>query len=121
MIRKIGLAVLFLALGGASAFAANIDGKWTADVKTTDSVMKYTYEFHADGSTLTGKATSMRGDVAIRDGKIDGNNISFVEVLDMSGKDLKITYTGVIDGDQIKFTRMVGDAIKEDLVATRAK
>ena len=86
----------------------------------------YVYDFHQDGTTLTGHATQMadgkqKGDVAISNGKVDGNKVTFTETLDMSGKPLAITYTGTIDGDTIKFTRMVGESIKEDFVATRAK
>ena len=33
MFKKIGLAVLFLALGSVSALAADFNGKWTADVQ----------------------------------------------------------------------------------------
>lgn len=122
MIRSIGLAVLVLVLGSVSALAANVNGKWTADFTTQAGAQKYTYEFHADGATVTGKAVSERGDIAIRNGKIDGDTISFVEVLSKDGKDMEINYTGTIDGDTIKFTRtMNGGAIKEDLVAKRAQ
>jgi hypothetical protein len=121
MIRKIGLAVLFLVLGSVSALAANVNGKWTADFTTQAGAQKYTYEFQADGATLTGKAVSEHGNVAIRNGKIDGDTISFVEVLSKDGKDIEITYTGKIVGDQINFTRTLGGTIKEDLVAKRAQ
>lgn len=122
MIRKICLAVLFLVLGSVSALAANVNGKWTADFTTQAGAQKYTFEFQADGATLTGKAVSEHGNAAIRNGKVDGDTISFVEVLSKDGKDMEINYTGKISGDEIKFVRtMNGGAIKEDLVAKRAQ
>ena len=68
-----------------------------------------------------GLAGKPHGDVAIQDGKIEGDTISFTEVLDMQGKELKIVYSGKINGDEIKFTRKVGDFATEDLVAKREK
>jgi hypothetical protein len=35
--------------------------------------------------------------------------------------DIKITYTGKIDGDTIMFTRQVGDFATEELTAKRVK
>ena len=124
MLRKLCFATLFLALGAICAHAADITGKWNATVSANGG--SYVYDFHQDGTTLKGHATQMadgkqKGDVAITNGKVDGNTVTFTETLDMSGTPLAITYTGTIDGDTIKFTRMVGASIKEDFVATRAK
>jgi len=122
MIRKIALAVLFLGVASIVAFAADFNGKWTSEFDTQIGHQKYTYEFHVDGAKLTGKAINEQfGSADIQDGKIDGDNITFAEVLNFNGNDLKITYTGKIDGDQIKFTRNVGDFATEEIVAKRVK
>ena len=63
--RKLGLAVLFLALGSVSALAADFNGKWSADVTTPRGTQTLTFDFHVDGATLTGKVTSPRGDMDI--------------------------------------------------------
>ena len=124
MLRKLCFATLFLALGAICAHAADITGKWNATVSANGGA--YVYDFQQNGTALTGHAIQMadgksKGDVAITNGKVDGNTVTFTETLDMSGTPLAITYTGTIDGDTIKFTRMVGASIKEDFVATRAK
>jgi hypothetical protein len=121
MFRKALLAVLFLAFGSAALLAADFNGKWTAEFNTQIGVQKYTYEFHVDGSTVTGKATNERGETPITEGKIDGDTITFVEALSFNGMDMKITYTGKINGDEIKFTRQVGDFATEELTAKRVK
>lgn len=121
MVRKIWLAVLFMTFATVGALAADFNGKWHAEFDTQIGVQKYTYDLHVNGATVTGKAINERGEVAITDGKIDGNNITFVEALSFNGMDIKITYTGVIDGDTIKFTRKVGDFATEEIVATRVK
>ena len=84
-------------------------------------VQNYTYNFQVDGSKLTGKAVSDRGETNITEGKIDGDNISFVEVLNFNGMEVRITYTGKIAGDEIKFTRHVGEFATEEVVAKRVK
>ncbi|SRR6266568_4232171 len=122
MIRKLAVACLFLTLGSIGALAADFNGKWTAEFDTQIGVQKYTYEFHVDGATLTGKAINdQRGAVEIKEGKIDGDNITFIEVIDFNGNELRITYTGKIDGDEIKFTRQVGEFATEEIVAKRVK
>ena len=121
MIRKIALALLFVAFTAVGAHAADFNGKWTAEFDTQMGPHKYAYEFHVDGATVTGKAISEQGETAITEGKIDGDNITFVEALSMNGMDIKITYTGKIDGDTIKFTRKIGDFATEELTAKRVK
>jgi hypothetical protein len=121
MIRKIGLAVLFLALGSLTALAADFNGKWTATVESPRGTQTITFDFHVDGAKLTGKVTTPRGDADISDGKIDGDTISFAQVMNFNGNEFKIVYTGNADGDTIKFTRQAGDRPAQEFVATRVK
>jgi hypothetical protein len=121
MFRKIGLALLLFACSGVMALAADFNGKWSAEFDTLLGVQKYTYEFHADGATLTGKAINARGESPIQEGKIDGDNISFVEVVNFQGTDYRIVYTGKIEGDEIKFTRKAADISTVEMVARRVK
>jgi hypothetical protein len=121
MLNKLGFALLFFALGSIGANAADFNGKWSAEFDTQIGVQKYTYEFHVDGSKLTGTAANERGSTQITEGKIDGDNISFVEQINFNGNDIRIVYTGKIDGDQIKFTRQVGEFATEEVIAKRVK
>ena len=59
--------------------------------------------------------------VAITEGKISTNGISFVEPLKFDDNELRIEYTGKVSGDEIKFHRKVGDFAEEDFVAKRVK
>jgi hypothetical protein len=119
MFKKIGLAVLFLALGSVSALAADFNGKWSGDVTTPRGTQTLTFDLHVDGSTLTGKVTSPRGETDITNGKVDGDNLSFDTVMNFNGNEFKISYTGKADGDTIKFTRAMGDRGSSDFVAKR--
>jgi hypothetical protein len=119
---RVAAALPVLALGLAiSAWAADITGQWTATFNTQVGEQHYTYTFKVEGEKLTGTAKSDNGTVAIENGTVKGDDVSFVENLDYQGQKLAITYTGKISGDEIKFTRDVAGAAKEDLVAKRVK
>jgi hypothetical protein len=119
MLRKLGLAVLVFALGSVAALAADFNGKWTAQVEGRNGMQTLTFDFHVDGTALTGKITTPRGDTDITDGKVDGDNISFTQKLSFNGNDITINYTGRADGDSIKFTRQAGDRPAVDFVAKK--
>lgn len=121
MIRKTMLVTFVFAFACATAFAADFNGKWKAQFDSQWGVQNYTYYFQVEGTKLTGKAVSDRGETSITEGKVDGDNISFVEVLTFNGMEVRITYTGKIAGDEIKFTRRVGEFATEEVVAKRLK
>jgi hypothetical protein len=114
------LTLLLLALV-FPALAADPSGKWNATFDTMIGQQKYTYEFKLEGDKLTGKATSQNGSSEIQDGKVAGDVITFVENINFQGNDIRIEYTGKISGDEIKFTRKVGEFATEELVAKREK
>jgi hypothetical protein len=120
MLRKLGMAVLFIALGSVTALAADFNGKWTAQVESPRGTMNLTFNFHVDGAKLTGTITTMRGDTDIQNGKVDGDNISFDQDVNFNGNDFKIAYTGKADGpDSIKFSRQFGDRPAQEFTAKR--
>jgi hypothetical protein len=94
------LLLLFLLLTG-SVLAADIDGKWTGEI--VGQGMEIAFTFKAEGTTLTGVHIVNGQETPIKDGKIDGNNISFTVTLDLGGE-TKIPHKGTISGDQIKMT-----------------
>ena len=106
----------------AAAQAPDISGKWTASFDTQIGTQNYTYEFTVKGSTLTGTAKSNIGEATISEGKVEGDKVTFVEMLKFEGMEIKITYTGKIaSADEIKFTRQVADFATEEIVAKRVK
>jgi len=123
--RVFAFAVMML-VGVVCLYAADVTGKWTAEFDTAIGVQKYVYEFQVDGTKLTGKAIGTRGDsqpqeVEIQEGKVEGDDISFVEMLKFQDQDIRITYKGNVSGDEIKFTRNVADFATEEFVAKRVK
>jgi len=110
MMKNLGIAVLTLALAPVAAQAADFNGKWTADVQGRNgNTQTLTFDLHVDGSTVTGKVTTPRGEMDISNGKVDGDNISFDTVMNFNGNSFTMNYKGTADGaDGIKFTRSFG-------------
>jgi hypothetical protein len=104
-----------------AALAADVSGQWASTFTTQIGEQHYTYTFKVDGDKLTGTAKNDNGTTEITDGSIKGDDISFVENIDMMGNKIAITYTGKVSGDEIKFTRKVGDFATEELTAKRVK
>jgi hypothetical protein len=120
----IGIAALLSII--SLAWAADIAGKWTAQAGDT----QITLTFKADGNTLTGTVDNPQaGPADIKDGKIDGDNISFNVVRKMGETEMKLVWKGKIAGDEIKFTREVqggmggpgGAGGATEIIAKRAK
>ena len=98
------LATLTMMLAlGLSAFAADVDGRWTGTVAAPTGDLTVTFNFKADGAKLTGTTTGLDGaDVAISDGKVDGANITFKVTLDFGGMPFVLSYKGVVSATEIK-------------------
>jgi hypothetical protein len=116
--KVISLAVISLAIVTA-AWAAGATGKWTATFNTQVGEQKYTWDLKADGSKLTGKYTSANGSGEISDGKIEGDDLSWVEMLKYQDMDLRIVYKAMLSGDELKISRNVADIATEEGVAKR--
>ncbi len=90
------------------AVAAEIDGKWTGEYAggMGGQTMQMEYTFKADGNTLTGTTISgPNGEqTPIKNGKIDGNKISFVVEVEFNGMQLKFNYSGVLSGNELKLS-----------------
>jgi len=119
---KILVAVAAAVMSAGVLRAADVAGKWTASFDTQIGVQSYTYEFATAGGVTTGKATLAGNMSNLKDVKIDGNKITFVENLNIMGMDIEVSYSGTIVSDEeIKFTRHVGEFATEELVAKRVK
>jgi opacity protein-like surface antigen len=103
--KKVYAIVVGLLLLAAPAFAADVDGKWAGTVNTPMGDLPVQYEFKADGTTLTGTTLGFDGgSIPIKNGKVDGEKISFTVTFDIGGMTLDLNYTGVVSASEIKMT-----------------
>lgn len=106
MIKKLVFATALLGLSSVAALAADFSGKWTADIPGRQgNTTTTTFTFKVDGAALTGTISTQAGDVELKNGKVDGDNISFDVVREFNGNSMTTAYKGTADGaDGIKFT-----------------
>jgi len=121
--HKLLAASALIGLLAAVASAADIDGKWKSEYTTPDGQSRTTtYTLKADGDKLTGTVSGRQGDTAITEGKISGDDISFVVVRNFRGEERKMQYKGKVSGDEIKLTVTFGpDMPPREMVAKRVK
>jgi hypothetical protein len=110
---RIVFVCLILGVLVCAAFAADVTGRWTAQVAGTTFdgsaiTTEDTFVFKAAGVKLTGTASIPRlsgqeaGSYPIAEGKVDGNNISFI-VPTHDG--INVYFKGKVSGDTIEFSR----------------
>jgi hypothetical protein len=122
--RLVFLSACIVLAVAALAAAADLTGKWVAQVPGRDGqTRETTFNFKAEGEKLTGTVSGRQGDNPISDGKIKGDEISFTVVANFQGNEVKLLYKGKVTGDEIKIsrTREGGDQPPQEFVAKRAK
>jgi hypothetical protein len=118
------LTVCFVLAGLAVAYAADVNGKWVAQVPGRDGqTREMTINLKAEGDKLTGTVSGRGGDMPFTDGKINGDDISFTVTANFNGNEVKNRFKGKVAGDEIKFTRTRegGDQPPQEFTAKRAK
>ncbi len=117
------IALLLLADLPLSVLAADVTGTWKADFDTQRGLQKYTFTLKQDGTNVTGKASvdtnGEKREADLKEGKMAGDTVSFVEPLSVQGNDLRITFTGKVSDNEVKFTRAVGDFGSSEATAKR--
>ncbi|HEX4227777.1 MAG TPA: hypothetical protein VHZ07_03845 [Bryobacteraceae bacterium] len=102
------MKLLRIALTGcllaAMVWAADVTGKWTAQMQGRNGTQEVSMNLKADGDKLTGTMGGRMGDTDISNGKIDGDTISFDVVREFNGNSMTMHYTGKVSGDEIHFT-----------------
>jgi hypothetical protein len=100
-------ALALCALFVVAASAADVGGKWTAQVPGRGGeTRETTFNFKVDGDKLSGTMSGPQGnEIAISDGKVSGDSISFSTTMSMGGNEVKLLFKGKVSGGEIKFTR----------------
>ena len=114
-----GLAAF--ALAASSLFGADLTGKWVAKMETPNGDTRdMVMNLKADGQKLTGTVGGMRGDAEITDGKIAGDDVSWVVVRNFNGNEIRQEYKGKVSGAEMKLTVSFGERTME-LTAKKAE
>ncbi len=98
--------VMILTLLAGSALGADVTGKWTGEVP--DAGFTLMFDLHQDGTALTGTSTGPDGSaIQIKDGKVEGDKVSFVVELPDMG--MSILHEATVNGDEMTLTFNMGD------------
>jgi opacity protein-like surface antigen len=123
--RLVFFVATLLILCATVAWAADVSGKWTAQIPGRNGEMRETtFNFKVEGEKLTGTMSGFQGaEVPISDGKVSGDDISFVVTMSFGGNDVKLNYKGKVSGEEIKFTRTRegSDRPPQEFTAKKAK
>ncbi len=103
MKRNLALTVLLLLLAGIAS-AADVAGKWEGSFKFNDQDVPVSIELK--GTTeISGTVNGLPGGAAqIKEGKLDGENLTFSIMIEYQGNPVKLVYKGKVSGNEIKFT-----------------
>lgn len=121
MLRKMALGVALVFFGALPAQAADVTGKWIAEVETPRGLQNISLDLKSNGRSLSGTITTERGVTTLTDCKIDGDRLSFTQRLVYGGNEFQVLYTGeVVDSDTIDFVRKVRSMPAVEFTAKRA-
>ena len=102
MTMSVMLGLLLLA---TPALAHDADGKWEGTDETPMGAIPVGVDLKTDGAALTGTSLGPDGaGIPIKNGKVDGNKVSFTVDLDFGGMAISLTYVGTASPDKIAFT-----------------
>ena len=114
-------AVLGILLLATPALAHDADGKWEGSIETPMGTIPVGFDFKTDGATMTGTSLGPDGaGIPIKNGKVDGQKITFSVDLDFGGMAITLNYAGTASPDKIDFT---GDfmGMPFEFMVTKAK
>ena len=100
------------AMAAAVAFAApvvaqsapNVTGTWEITSESPRGTRTQTFTFTQDGAKLTGSTQMRDNTVEIKDGKVDGNQITFTVEFGMGDRTFSQTYKATVTGDAMEGT-----------------
>ena len=102
MKRNFVLAGLLFVLA-TLASAADVTGKWQGSFSFNDQAVPLTFEFKG-ATEVTGTVAGLPSGVAeIKEGKLEGENLSFFIMTEYQGSPIKLVYRGKVSSDEIKF------------------
>ncbi len=123
--KKLATMAFVTLMSAFAASAADLTGTWNAEYDTPMGKMSSTFVFKQSGEKVTGKVLGEFGgekhESELKEIKLQGATLSFVESVDMQGNTLNIDYTGTVAADEIKFSRKIGEFGNDEIVAKRAK
>ena len=116
-IRTLGGLLLVLA---AVLYSADATGQWIGSIDVGGESHELTFDLKASGDTLTGTFAAGGQPNEIKDGKVQGDTVSFWAMSEYQGQAIKLVFKGQVLESEIHFTMGLDDGSwSTDLVAKK--
>ena len=103
------LAGLLLVLATV-LYCADATGRWKGSIDAPDGTHDLTFDLKASGDVLTGAISGVTGQPSeIKEGKIQGDTVSFWSMVEYQGQSIKLVFTGQVLESEIHFTMGLDD------------
>jgi hypothetical protein len=102
------LAGLLLVLA-TLLYSADATGKWKGSIDAGGETHDLTFDLKASGDTLTGAFSAGGQPSEIKDGKIQGDTVSFWATAEYQGQPIKLVFKGQVLESEIHFTMGLDD------------
>jgi hypothetical protein len=114
--------IALVAVSASLSFAADAGGDWKGAFDFNGASVPVTFHLKVKDASVSGSIEGLpTTPIDIKDGKIDGDTITFTATTDYQGTAVKLVYKGKLAGDQITFTMGTEDGSwGVDLVAKRS-
>jgi hypothetical protein len=121
-LRRFLSLIALAALSAGLSLAADAGGDWKGGFDFNGGSIALTFHLKVKDATVSGSIEGLPSTpVDIKDGKVDGDNITFTATTDYQGTPVKLIYKGKLSGDQITFSMGTEDgSFAVDIVAKRS-
>ena len=78
----------------------DIAGKWYLSFDSAMGPMNWVAAFEQEGNEFSGTCDIGMGEMPVKEGRVEGNRISFVVELNMPGHEMPLSFDGTVEGDE---------------------
>ena len=107
--------------GAPTGPSVDPSGNWSLVVHTPQEEISVQLTLTKEGDQITGTLSSHMGNVAIKSGRVTGNQIRLTATIDMGGQSVDAVLTGTIEGDTMRGAIAMGAMGSFDFTGTRPK
>lgn len=107
--------------GGAAGLAIDPSGAWSLVVQTPQGEINSQLTIRKDGEQLGGTLGTPMGVVAIKSGRITGNQLRLTATVEMGGESVDAIISGTIEGDSMRGTIVMGAMGSFEFTGTRPR
>ncbi len=118
-----GVVLCLLLLAVPTLAQDKLEGRWEGKLNSQQGERPATATFKKESAGYTGMITGVREDIALKDIKVDGDNVTAKAEVDAQGSTIVINYKFMLQGEALKGTGSLdfnGNAFSFDVDLKRA-